>query len=95
MHGGLSTGPKTRRGKEAIRKAHFKHGKYATNLAKRKHMIKHIKLWRLIYGRSIPGFLLLDFWERLKVMPWSEFCERRAGFMEYYRKKMKEIQTKL
>jgi len=90
MHGGRSTGPKTQRGMEAIRKAHLKHGQYATNLAKRKHMLKHIKLWRHIYGSEIPNFLLLNFWKRLKKMPWSEFCERRARFMEYYRRMMKK-----
>ncbi len=90
MHGGRSTGPKTQRGIEAKRKARLKHGKYKTVKSKRKHMLKHIKLWRHIYGHEIPNFLLLDFWERLKEMPWSEFCEKRASFMEYYRRMMKK-----
>lgn len=35
MHGGLSTGPKTAEGKERIRRANWKHGRYAKGARER------------------------------------------------------------
>jgi hypothetical protein len=57
-------------------------------------LLKHCKLWKHIYGRQVPTFLLLGFWERLKKMPWREFCEKRAEFMEFYRRRMRKCPKK-
>ena len=40
LHGGLSTGPKTKEGIERIRQAHWKHGEYS---AERKAELKYLR----------------------------------------------------
>jgi hypothetical protein len=85
FHGGLSTGPKTQQGIEAIRQAHLKHGKYVSVIAKRKFLLLHTRLWLRKYGTPAPKGLVLHYWETLKKMTWREFCQERSRFMQYYR----------
>jgi hypothetical protein len=47
MHGGKSTGPKTAEGRERIRQAALKHGRYtAENVAKRRELREHLRACR-------------------------------------------------
>jgi len=47
MHGGKSTGPRTKEGIEKIRKAHLKHGLYTKEaIAQRKEFVALLRGWR-------------------------------------------------
>ena len=91
FHGSLSTGPRTERGIEAIRKAHFKHGRYSSTIIKRRFLLTHIRLWLRKYGRPAPRFLVLSYWKSLKEMTWRDFCQERARFMEHCRKRKRKL----
>ena len=91
FHGGRSTGPKTTAGIEAIRKAHYKHGRYNTILAKRKFFVRSLKFYKPAFREGTKYYKeeVLSRWQDIKQLPWSEFCRKRHLIYEYLRSKRK------
>jgi hypothetical protein len=94
LHGGRSTGPTSEAGLQNSKTARLKHGKYKSNLLKKKLLLKVLKLHELRYGKRMHPAQALSLWQHLKTMPWLEFRERRKRFMVYYRKEKRKLLKK-
>lgn len=46
LHGGLSTGPKTKQGKERAAKANFKHGRYTNQAILERKFVRQMMQWK-------------------------------------------------
>lgn len=60
LHGGLSTGPKTREGKARIAAAQFKHGRYVNWRARREKEKAYFRQIRMLMAQAIEAGLIED-----------------------------------
>ena len=60
LHGGLSTGPKTREGKARIAAAQFKHGKYVNWRARREKEKAYFRQIRMVMAQAREAGLIED-----------------------------------
>ncbi len=78
MHGGMSTGPRTKKGKKRARRGNWKHGKYSAEAKQDHRELRAALMWN---GR------IINYWYKRKLFGWQQKLKNPALDVAEYDKR--------